>query len=111
MVDGERIVVSGGCGTDCGPDDTYRIRFYETTGVVARFNNAGCADDVLILHNPGATAVTGQVYLWSAAGALLGSASFNLPARGSLALNTTTVAGAAGRRDRSRSRTMRRTAS
>jgi hypothetical protein len=95
-VDGEHVVVSGNCGTDCGPDDTYRIRFYETTGLVARFNNAGGQGTVLVLQNPGAAAVTGQVYLWSAAGALLGSAPFTLPPRGSLALNTATVAGAAG---------------
>jgi hypothetical protein len=96
-VDGERIAVaSGGCGTGCGADDLYRIRFYETTGLVSRFNNAGGQGTVLILQNPGPAAVTGQVYLWSAGGALLGSAPFTLPARGSVALNTGTVAGAAG---------------
>jgi hypothetical protein len=96
VVDGERVVVSGGCGTGCGADDTYRIRFYETTGLVARFNNAGGQGTVLVLQNPGAAAVTGQVYLWSAAGTLLGSAPFTLPPRGSVALNTTTIPGAAG---------------
>jgi hypothetical protein len=97
VVDGERVVVtSGNCGTGCGPDDTYRIRFYETTGLVARFNNAGGQGTVLVLQNPGSTAVTGQVHLWNAAGALLGSSSFTLPARGSVALNTATVPGAAG---------------
>ena len=40
--------------------------------------------------------MTGQVFLWSASGGLFGSAPFTLPARGSLALNTATVAGAAG---------------
>ena len=98
VVDGERVVVtSGNCGTGCGADDTYRIRFYETTGLVARFNNAGGQGTVLVLQNPGASAVTGQVYLWSGAGTLLGSAPFTLPSRGSLALNTATIAGAAGK--------------
>ena len=97
LVDDQRIVVaSGGCATSCGPEDVYRIRFYETTGLVSRFNNAGGQGTVLVLQNPGATAVTGQVHAWSAAGALFGSAPFTLPARGSLALNTATIAGAAG---------------
>jgi hypothetical protein len=97
VVDAERIVVtSGGCGTGCGPDDSYRIRFYETTGLVSRFNNAGGQGTVLVLQNPGATAVTGQVHLWNAAGTLLGSSSFTLAARASVALNTATVPGAAG---------------
>src|SRR4029450_8041120 len=29
-------VFSGGCTTDCGADDVYRIRFYETTGAITR---------------------------------------------------------------------------
>ena len=42
VVDGERIVVtSGGCGTGCGPDDVYRIRFYETTGLVSALQQRG----------------------------------------------------------------------
>jgi hypothetical protein len=34
-------VRSGGCTTGCGPDDTYRVRAWETTYSIPRFNNAG----------------------------------------------------------------------
>ena len=44
-------VRSAGCTTDCGADDTYRIRLRETTGRVARFNQTGGQRTVMILHN------------------------------------------------------------
>jgi hypothetical protein len=40
--------------------------------------------------------VSGEAHLWNAAGALLASAPFTIQPRGSLALNTTTITGAAG---------------
>ena len=44
-------VRSAGCTTDCGADDTYRIRLRETTGRVARFNQTGGQRTVMILQN------------------------------------------------------------
>lgn len=90
------VVASGGCGTGCGADDTYRIRFYETTGVVPRFNAAGSQTSVLILHNTGSTPISGRAFFWSAAGALLGSNPVALSARGSQVISTTQVPGLAG---------------
>jgi hypothetical protein len=40
-----------GCGTLCDLTDTYRIRLYETTYTVPRFNNAGSQSTVLIVQN------------------------------------------------------------
>ena len=43
---------SGGCDTDCGPDDVYQIHAFETTYSIPRFNNAGTQITVLLLQNP-----------------------------------------------------------
>jgi hypothetical protein len=97
VVTNESIVVaSGGCGTDCGADDVYRIRFYDTTGLVTRFNNAGTQSTVVILQNAGSAPVSGRAFFWSAQGALLGSAPVTLPARGSQIVPTWQVPGVAG---------------
>jgi hypothetical protein len=84
-------VRSAGCTTDCGADDTYRIRAYETTATVPRFNNAGTQLTVLLLQNPGAETITGTVYFWNVAGTLAGQQGFSLPPRQLLVLNTGTV--------------------
>jgi hypothetical protein len=89
-------VVSGACTTDCGPDDVYRIRFYETTEAVPRFNNAGSQVTVLLLQNPTNYAINGTVYFWGSAGNLIGPSTFTLNARQLLVLNTATVAPGAG---------------
>jgi hypothetical protein len=68
-------VRSAGCTTDCGADDTYRIRLRDTTGRVARFNETGGQRTVLILHNTTDEWIEGEVYYrredGSAAGAAL----------------------------------------
>ncbi len=66
------LVRSGGsCSADCGADDVYRIRVYETTYTIPRFNNAGTQVTVLLLHNPASYAIDGAVYFWSGDGTLL----------------------------------------
>ncbi len=89
-------VSSDSCTTGCGPDDSYRIRAWETTAGVARFNDAGAQRTVLVLHNPGAETIAGTAYFWSPSGTLLGSSAFSLSARRTLVLDTTTVPGLAG---------------
>lgn len=84
------------CDVTCGPDDIYRIRFYDTTVSVPRFNNASGQVTVLVLHNLLDAQASATVYLWNPAGALLGSQTVSLPAHGLLALNTTTITGGAG---------------
>jgi len=87
---------SAGCGTDCGPDDVYRIRAYETTYAAPRFNNSGTQITVLIVQNASDHAVTGRAYFVDASGMLAGIHPFSLGAQGSLVLNTSTVPGVAG---------------
>jgi uncharacterized repeat protein (TIGR01451 family) len=96
-VDDEFIRVrSGACSTDCGADDVYRIRAFDTTYSVPRFNNSGSQLTILLLQNPAGYAVAGEVDFWSTTGALLGSQPFSLAPRSTLVLNTATVPGVAG---------------
>ena len=89
-------VTSGACTTDCGPDDVYRFRFYDTTQAVPRFNNAGTQVTVLLLQNPTSYDVTGNIYFWSTAGTLITPSPFTLTPRQLLVLNTATVAPGTG---------------
>lgn len=89
-------VRSGQCTTDCGPDDVYVIRGYETTYSIPRFNNAGTQITVLLLQNPTNYQVQGDIYFWDAAGALAGSQPFTLTPKQLMVLNTAAVSGAAG---------------
>jgi hypothetical protein len=89
-------VQSAQCGTDCGADDTYRVRAYETTLRSPRFNNVGSQVSLVVLQNPTNASNSGTVFFWSAGGALLGQQSFTLNPRATLVLNTTSVTGVAG---------------
>jgi hypothetical protein len=96
VVVNQHLRVDGSCAAPCGPDDVYRIRAFETTYSIPRFNNAGSQVTVLIIQNPTPDTVTGHAWFWSTAGAVLGSRPFTLAARQTLVLNTGTVAGVAG---------------
>jgi reprolysin-like metallo-peptidase family M12B/Calx-beta domain-containing protein len=89
-------VTSGDCTTNCGPDDTYRVRAWETTLAIPRFNNSGTQVTVLLLQNPTDGPITGNIYFWDATGAQVGTQPFSLAAKNLLVLNTATVAGANG---------------
>ena len=96
-IEGEAVRVrSAGCGTDCGPDDVYRIRAYETTYSVPRFNNAGTQVTVLVLQNPTNYAIAGDAYFRTSSGALVGTQSFNLGPKATVVVNTATITGANG---------------
>jgi uncharacterized repeat protein (TIGR01451 family) len=79
-------VRSQGCSTGCGPDDTYRLRAYDTTGTFARFNTTGSQDTVVLLHNPATSTATGTLWFWGPEGDLLATRPFTLLARRSLVL-------------------------
>jgi len=85
-------VQSGQCTTDCGPDDVYFIRGYETTYSVPRFNNVGTQVTILLLQNPTDYVISGNVYFWNPAGTLLATTPFTLASKNLLVLNTGTVA-------------------
>ncbi|HET9313989.1 MAG TPA: DUF11 domain-containing protein [Vicinamibacteria bacterium] len=96
-IDEERIRVrSASCTSSCGIDDTYRLRAWETTASVPRFNNSGTQVTVLLLQNPLDVPVAGTVYFWSAGGALASQQPFSLDPRALLVLNTATLLPGAG---------------
>jgi hypothetical protein len=88
-------VASGSCTTNCGADDVYRLRSYETTYAVPRFNNTGSQVTVLLLQNPTNYTIQGTAYFWSPAGAQVGTAPINLAPKALMVLVTSTVAPAA----------------
>ena len=93
----ERIRVrSASCGSDCGADDVYRLRAYETTATIPRFNNTASQVTVVLLQNREAQPVTGVIAFWAVDGALLLQRPFTLAAHASLAVNTAGLAGLAG---------------
>ena len=61
-------VQSGDCTTNCGTDDTYRVRAYETTLAIPRFNNTGTQVTILLLQNPTDAPINGTIYFWDATG-------------------------------------------
>jgi hypothetical protein len=92
----QHIRMDGACATPCGSDDVYRIRAFETTYSIPRFNNAGSQVTVLLLQNPAAYTVSGNIWFWSTSGTLLGTRSFSLTAKQTLILNTATISGVTG---------------
>jgi hypothetical protein len=96
-VDDEYVrVQSGECTTTCGSKDVYRIRAFETTYTLPRFNNTGSQITVLVVQNPASYPVNGHVWFWDFGGALLGSAPLALGAKQTIVLNTVSVVGVAG---------------
>jgi hypothetical protein len=80
-------VRSTGCTTGCDADDTYRIRLYETTMALPRFNNLNNQATVVIVQNRNRFAVNGTLWFWTAAGDLVYSRAFTVPARGVFTLS------------------------
>jgi hypothetical protein len=95
-VTNQHVRVDGACATPCGTDDVYRIRAFETTYSIPRFNNAGSQVTVLLLQNPAAYTVSGNIWFWSTSATLLGTRPFSLTAKQTLILNTATVTGVLG---------------
>jgi hypothetical protein len=82
-------VRSGGCVNTCTTDERYRLRVFDTTYRIARFNNSASQVTLVILRNQGNAAVNGHVTLFNAT-AFAGSA-FTIPAQGTFILNTATL--------------------
>jgi len=89
-------VVSGQCTTNCGPDDVYMIRGYETTYAIPRFNNAGTQITVLLLQNANNYTINANVYFWNPSGVQVGAQSFVLGPKQVTVFNTAAVAPGVG---------------
>jgi hypothetical protein len=75
-------VRSTGCTSNCGPDDIYRLRAYETTATIPRFNNSATQATIVVLQNTSAGTVSANVDFWSTTGSLLATAPLTLAPRG-----------------------------
>lgn len=84
-------VASTTCTTNCGPDDVYRIRAYDTTYAISRFNNTGNQRTTVEIVNRGGSSVTAGLHFWNASGTLLHTHAQALAAGASLKLNTWTI--------------------
>lgn len=71
-------VSSSSCTTGCGSDDVYRIRAFETTYSIARFNNSPTQTTVVLVQNTAPYPVSGTMYFWNASGALVTPYAFTL---------------------------------
>jgi hypothetical protein len=95
--DGFVRVQSLGCTTNCTPEDSYRIRSYDTSYAISRFNNSATQITILVIQNTSTDTVTGTIWLWDTTGAPVTTQPLNLTANATLVLNTAGVApGAAG---------------
>jgi len=90
-------VANASCGTSCDAQDQYRIRAWETTIAVPRFNNFGGQVTVLIIQNPGQLGVSGNARLWTAGGGTVPvtTVAFTLGPRQTSVINLATVNGGA----------------
>ncbi len=76
---GQYVRVAGAsCGTGCTANDTYRVRVYETTGRIARYNNSAGQATVLVLQNTLAEPVSGHADFWLENGEHAGTYAFTL---------------------------------
>ncbi|MET0551965.1 MAG: Calx-beta domain-containing protein [Vicinamibacteria bacterium] len=89
-------VRSTACTTDCGADDVYRLRVYETTAAVPRFNNSATQATVLVLQNTTGLLLSGDADFWNAAGQRLATVPFAIPPHGTSVTSTGSVAGLGG---------------
>jgi plastocyanin len=99
VVDSERVRVGNStCPTTCTTNDTYRIRAYETTLAIPRFNQSGTQVSVVILQNPTHYVMTGHIYFWNPAGTLLNGTglAFTLDPKKALVQNAGGVPGVQG---------------
>jgi hypothetical protein len=89
-------VRSTNCGVNCGPDDVYRIRAYDTTYYISRFNNVDPQITNIDVQNFSSHTVSGSFHFWGPTGVLLGSMSFSFPPHFTSILDTSTLPFASG---------------
>lgn len=87
------IRVSGAsCGITCTAASRYRLRLFDTTYSIPRFNNSGTQLTVLVIHNTADVAADATLFFTSAAGALIGAGEpITLGAQATAIVNTSTV--------------------
>jgi hypothetical protein len=91
------IRVSGAsCSTTCSNNDQYRIRMYETTYSIPRFNNSASQITVVLVTSVVTFSCSAQFNFFDATGTFLGSTSNTFSPRETFVLNSSTLGFAAG---------------
>ncbi len=85
-------VQSASCASACGADDVYRLRAWETTLSIPRFNNSGTQVTVLLIQNPTDYTVTGNARFWTATGMLTATNPFTLAPKALMVVATQLLA-------------------
>ena len=93
----QRVRVSAACTPSCGPQDVYRLRTYETTARIPRFNNSASQVTAVVVQNPGAAAVSGELDFRDPAGTELWSQPFSLAPGATYVFNSASVPALQGR--------------
>lgn len=97
VADTEWIRVSGAaCGTACSSNDQYRIRFFDTTYSIPRFNNSATQVTVFQVASLAPFACSATFYFYNTAGTFLGSTTNSYSAREIAVINTSALGFAAG---------------
>jgi hypothetical protein len=86
---------SAGCG-NCGASDTVRVRAYDTTYRVPRYNNSGTQNTILLISNTTSQPVQGTAAFFSGAGVHLADVPFTIAPHATFVSNTSTVPGLGG---------------
>ena len=74
----------------------YVIELLDTTYFIPRFNNSGSQVTVLLIQNTKPDAVTGSIFFYSAAGALLHTEPLSVPVAGLQIVSTSSIGALAG---------------
>jgi hypothetical protein len=85
-------LTSGGCTITCSASDSYRIRAWDTTLSLARFNNSSSQVTLVLLQNTGTNPVAGTISYWAGNGALLAGQAFSVAAHSTFVVNTSSLA-------------------
>jgi hypothetical protein len=98
LIEDEYVRVSNAaCGGTCLANEQYRIRLFDTTYGVPRFNNSASQITILVVQNTSDRVVYFNAHFFDVNGVLQGTYSQNLMPFGAVVLNTGTVAGVAGK--------------
>jgi hypothetical protein len=95
--DADRIRVANPlCAGACLATEQYRIRLFDTTYGISRFNNSASQITVLVIQNTSDRVVYFNAHFFTGDGTGLNTYSQNISPFGTVVLNTSTVVGVAG---------------
>jgi hypothetical protein len=98
LIDDEYVRVSNAlCAGACLATEQYRIRLFDTTYGVPRFNNSASQITILVVQNTSDRVVYFNAHFFDTNGVLQGTTSQNLAPFGSIVINTGNVPGVAGK--------------